>query len=67
MRSLTRLYYAGLLGTLIAPTVPVINDLAAPSREEFMRGIARGSLKIMAPEMRVTLVKIALAGFLASL
>lgn len=67
VRSLTRLYYAGLLGTLIAPTLPIINDLAAPSREEFTRGVASGSLKFTAPETRVTLVKMALAGFLGSL
>jgi Ser/Thr protein kinase RdoA (MazF antagonist) len=67
LRSLTRLYYAGLLATLIAPATPVVSDLAAPSREEFTRGIADGSLKFAAAETRVTLVKMSLAGFLESL
>jgi hypothetical protein len=67
LRSLTRLYYAGMLAILIAPTTPVISDLVVPSREEFAQGIAKGSLKFTAPETRVTLVKMCLAGFLESL
>jgi hypothetical protein len=64
VRALTRLYYAGLLGTLVTPSTPVVGDLATPSREEFMRGIANGSLQFSSPGTRVLLVKISLAGFL---
>ena len=67
VRSLTRLYYAGLLATLIAPGAPVVSDLVAPGREEFTRAVATGSARLEAPETRVVLVKMCLAGFLESL
>jgi len=64
VRALTRLYYAGLLAVLVAPSAPVMSDLSAPSREDFKRGITNGSLLPTAPETRTLLVKMSLAGFL---
>lgn len=65
VRALTRLYYAGLLMVTIAPAAPIIGDLSALTQDEFKRRIGDGSLQAAAPETRIELAKMCLAGFLA--
>ena len=65
VRALTRMYYAGLLMVTIAPAAPVIGDLSALTQDEFKRRIGDGSLQAAAPETRIELAKMCLAGFLA--
>jgi len=65
MRALTRLYYAGLLMATVTSTTPIIGDLTALTQDEFKRRIGNGSLQAVAPETRIELAKMSLAGFLA--
>jgi thiamine kinase-like enzyme len=65
IRALTRLYYAGLLMTTVTSAPPTINDLTALTQDEFNRRLGNGSLQAVAPETRIELAKIYLAGFLA--
>ena len=67
MRHMTRLYYAGLLCafTAAAPQAEPITDLSAPTPDEFRSQLAAGVVKMGEPEMKVSLAKMLLAGFLA--
>jgi Ser/Thr protein kinase RdoA (MazF antagonist) len=65
IRALTRLYYAGLLMATVTSTAPIIGDLTALTQDEFKRRIGEGSLQAVAPETRIELAKMCLAGFLA--
>jgi Ser/Thr protein kinase RdoA (MazF antagonist) len=65
VRALTRLYYAGLLMAFVPSSSPVIADLRALTQDEFKRRITNGSLQPVAPETRIELAKMCLAGFLA--
>jgi hypothetical protein len=67
MRSLTRLYYAGLAlsGFAAAPRDRPDADLNAPSPAEFQALFERGQLEAAAPATLYILGKMQLAGFLA--
>jgi Phosphotransferase enzyme family len=65
IRALTRLYYAGLLMATVTSATPIVGDLTALTQGEFRRRIGDGSLQAVAPETRIELVKMCLAGFLA--
>jgi aminoglycoside phosphotransferase (APT) family kinase protein len=67
MRRLTRLYYAGLILSLLAgaPRERPDDDLTAPTPEAFRADVAEGRLTIGAPPMMHQLGKMMLAGFLA--
>jgi hypothetical protein len=67
MRQLTHLYYAGLLVAFAAKPSKPIADLSAPTPDEFRARIASGELKPVAPETRIVLGKMCLAGVLAEL
>jgi Ser/Thr protein kinase RdoA (MazF antagonist) len=67
IRALTRLYYAGVLLSASA-TVPRTEpdaDLAAPTCDEFLRGVREGRPMPRTPETVHTLGKIYLASFLS--
>jgi thiamine kinase-like enzyme len=67
IRSLTRLFYAGVLLSMSAAAAPLKpdGDLSAPSRPDFERAIREGRLSYDAPETRHILGKIYLASFLS--
>jgi aminoglycoside phosphotransferase (APT) family kinase protein len=69
MRLLTRLYYAGLLLSLVArqPRQAPETDLAAPSPDEFRAAVERGEHSPASQETIFTLGKMSLAGFLSGL
>jgi aminoglycoside phosphotransferase (APT) family kinase protein len=69
MRQLTRLYYAGLILSMLAgaPREAPDTDLTAPTPDEFRAAVAQGELAVGSPEMMYLLGKMMLAGFLAGM
>src|SRR5258708_3688090 len=67
VRTLTRLYYAGVLlsASALAPRVMPDTDLAAPTLAEFELAVREGRVKPGAPETKHTLAKMFLASFLS--
>ena len=66
VRSLTRLFYAGVLfsASALAPRAKPDSDLSAPTAAEFERAIRDGGLKPETPETSHVLGKMYLASFL---
>lgn len=67
VRSLTRLFYAGVLfsASALAPREQSDPDLSAPSSAEFEQAIRDGRLKAASPQTTHTLGKMFLASFLS--
>ncbi len=67
LRPFTRLYYAGLIFTVVAggPPAEPYADVTAPSPAEFRAALSDGRLKPGTPDMMRTLGKMLLAGFLS--
>lgn len=68
MRQVVRLYYAGLIFTIVGRPGPgPIADMAAPTPAQFQAEVGAGRLAIGSPEMMCTLGLMSLADFRAGL
>ncbi len=66
-RQLSRAFYACALLSIAGPAGTKLDDLSAPTPEEFTKALAGGQLKVGSPELLRTLGKMQLASFLAGL